>query len=148
MSTRRLVLLALLCGLAILLAGGVKLVQVVGEQPVVQVLSFGESARLGDVDVTVLGVRNDERRTIVEVSLAGPAGTDAVTGWRLLARIDGRVGDPLEPVVDPEDVPSACTVLAGADEPVVCSIVFAPTERVSVVAYGRAGEQRQWSPRT
>ena len=56
MSTRKLILTALLCGLAILVAGGVKLFQVASDEKRVEVLSFGDEATLGDMTVSVVGV--------------------------------------------------------------------------------------------
>ncbi|MFM9131157.1 MAG: hypothetical protein ACKORY_00245 [Actinomycetota bacterium] len=51
MSTRRLILTALLCGIAIVVAGGIKLLQVANEDAEIVVLALGTSSTLGDSDI-------------------------------------------------------------------------------------------------
>ena len=53
MSTRKLILSAILCGLAIVLAGGFKLIQVANEDVTVELLSFGTSQTLSEMTVAV-----------------------------------------------------------------------------------------------
>ncbi|MEY2969316.1 MAG: hypothetical protein RIQ64_1943 [Actinomycetota bacterium] len=158
MSTRKLILTALLCGLAILIAGGVKLIQVANDETEVQVLALGDEATLGDMTVSVLEIDRRPDATLVTVTMTGvDLAEGAADGWRLLG--DGRVQEPAnengrvqEPAnengrVQEPAVPSAangCTTVT-ADSPTRCTIGFEAVESVPTVAYVRAGEQRQWA---
>jgi hypothetical protein len=140
MSTRKLILTALVCGIAIVLAGGIKLFQVARETTKVTVLGFGERATLGDMTVSVLGVTSQPDRTVVTVSMAGVDGADAVEGWRMLS--GGKVTEvaPL-PWTDVDAPACSATTVAGAK----CSLVFGSSTGTVTVAYLRAGRQSQWS---
>lgn len=139
MSTRKLILAALVCGLAILIAGGVKLIQVADRETTVEVLGLGDSATLGDMTVSVLEITDSAEATFVTVSMVGvELASGAEDGWRMLA--DGKVAEPL--LV--QDQPNACGATS-ADAPVECVVAFGPADKTRTVAYVRAGEQRQWS---
>lgn len=161
-KTRTLLLLSVACGLLILLAGGVKLLQVASDDPAVPVLSLGEVATIGDMTVSVSAIDPDGGVVTVLVSMSGVPGESALEGWRLLG--DGQVSEPLggdpsggsaESSNDssnefPNEFPNdtACTrdtVLSDADT-LRCSVRFGSVETVQAVAYVRAGEQRQWAP--
>jgi hypothetical protein len=151
MSTRKLILTALVCGLAILIAGGVKLIQVASDEVAVEVLAFGDEATLGDMTVSVLDVEQRADATLVTVTMTGVDLTSgAADGWRLLA--DGRVREPAienSRVQEPASVSDTdgCTaVRAGA--PTRCTVRFDAVESAATVAYVRAGEQRQWAATT
>ena len=133
MSTRRLILLALVCGLAILLAGGIKLFQVADEDLSVEVLALGQSARVGDMDVTVTRVERRGDATVVAVELGGVETPEGSAGWVMLG--DGERHEPT----------TACGVVP-AQGSTRCELTFAEVERVQAVAYARGGEQRQWRP--
>lgn len=139
MSTRKLILLALLCGLAILVAGGVKLLQVAGDEPTVAVLAPGSAARVGDVVATVHGIERVDQVVLVDVELAGWVGGDPTSGWIMLAD-----GERREPVTLPPGVGVGCVDASN----VRCTVAFPVAERVQAVAYARGGEQRQWVTRT
>jgi hypothetical protein len=92
-STRRLIITALVCGMAILLAGGIFLVRVAGSQAerTVAVHAVGDPVRVADLTVTV--DRSIPSATAYEVvvtvdataaAIAFP--TDAETPWSLLVR--------------------------------------------------------------
>ena len=139
MSTRKLILTALLCGLAILVAGGVKLIQVANDETEVQVLAFGDKATLGDMTVSVVAVDRRPDATLVTVTMIGVDLADgAADGWRLLA--DGKVR---EPDADSGGV-DACGAVSATGE-AKCVVHFAPADSALTVAYVRAGEQRQWA---
>lgn len=151
MSTRKLILTALVCGLAILIAGGVKLIQVANDEVAVEVLAFGDEATLGDMTVSVLDIERRPDATLVTVTMTGVDLTSgAADGWRLLA--DGRVQEPASEngrVQEPASVSDTdgCTaVRAGA--PTRCTVRFDAVESAATVAYVRAGEQRQWAATT
>jgi hypothetical protein len=146
-STRKLILAALLCGVAIMVAGGVKLAMTLADRTEVTVLDLGEEARLGDMTVAVTDVVDVGTRTAVTVTMVGVAGADATEGWRLLA--GGVVASPV-PAPGGDDagsaspVPEACTVTDAANA-VECTVWFPASEGTRTVAYLRSGLQRQWS---
>jgi len=141
MSTRKLILTALLCGLAILIAGGVKLIQVANDEAEVEVLAFGDEATLGDMTVSVVDIDRRPDATLVTVTMTGvDLASGAADGWRLLA--DGRVQ---EPAANADD--NACTAVAVAT-PTRCTVLFDAAESAPTVAYVRAGGQRQWAAAT
>lgn len=151
MSTRKLILTALLCGLAILIAGGVKLIQVANDETEVQVLALGDEATLGDMTVSVLAIDRRPDATLVTVTMTGvDLAEGAADGWRLLG--DGRVQEPAngdgrvqEPANNSDN--DGCTAVR-AGSPTRCTVRFEAVESAPTVAYVRAGEQRQWAAAT
>jgi hypothetical protein len=133
MSTRRLILLALVCGLAILIAGGVKLLQVADQDASVEILGLGDVALVGDMDVTVTQVQRRGDATLVSIELGGVATPDAADGWVMLG--DGERHEPR----------GACGAVPETGI-LRCDLTFDPVDRVQAVAYARGGEQRQWRP--
>jgi hypothetical protein len=140
MSTRKLILTALVCGIAIVLAGGIKLLQVAKETTKVTVLGFGDRSTLGDMTVSVLGVASQTDRTVVTVMMSGVSGADAVEGWRMLA--GGKVSEVLATPWTGVDAPACSTTTVEGGK---CSLVFGPSTGTVTVAYLRAGKQSQWS---
>jgi len=141
-STRKLILAALLCGVAIMVAGGVKLAVTLSEGAEVVVLPLGEEARLGDMTVAVIDVSDIGTRTAVTVSMVGVAGADATEGWRLLA--GGIVTSSVPAPDDPGGAAEPCATTS-AESTVRCTVWFPASEGTRTVAYLRAGLQRQWS---
>lgn len=133
MSTRKLILVSLVCGLVILLAGGIKLLQVVTDEAEVTVLMVGEQTLVGDMTARVLNVERTSSATAVHVELAGVATDEASEGWIMLGD-----GERYEPT-------SSCGPV-GSTGSVVCRLEFEVVDRVQAIAYGRGGEQRQWRP--
>ncbi len=142
MSTRRLILTALLCGIAIVVAGGAKLLQVANEDAEVIVLSLGAASTLGDMTVTVDAIAQTGAGTDVTVTMGGVEGADAIEGWRMLA--GGKVVAPLADAAGESTVPPRCTVTRTAGgRP--CVVRFPVSEGTVTIAYLRAGAQSQWS---
>jgi hypothetical protein len=139
MSTRKLILTALLCGIAIMIAGGVKLFQVSSDESEVQVLALGTDAKLGDMTVSVTDIIDSTDALLVSVTMVGVDGDVAQEGWRLLA--DGQVTEPIEL---PKGVGVPCGTVSST-APMSCTIAFVRVDSSPVVAYLRAGEQFQWS---
>lgn len=133
MSTRKLILLSLVCGLVILLAGGIKLLQVATDDAEVTVLAVGDQALVGDMTARVTKVERSASATVVQVELAGVATDEASAGWIMLG--DGERREPT----------SRCGPVTDADT-VVCRLEFPGVDRVQAIAYARGGEQRQWRP--
>lgn len=139
MSTRKLILWALVCGVLILVAGSAKLFQT-SQQPVeVQLLELGDSVTLGDMTVSVTALRDIDDRTLVDVTMVGVAEAQAMDGWKLLAA--GKVTDP---VLLPVGAGTECT-LTQLENTLACTVAFPVSEGTRTVAYIRAGEQRQWA---
>jgi hypothetical protein len=139
MSTRKLILWALVCGVLILVAGSGKLFQT-SQQPVeVQLLELGDSVTLGDMTVSVTALRDIDDRTLVDVTMVGVAEAQAMDGWKLLA-----AGKVTEPVLLPVGAGTECT-LTQLESSLACTVAFPVSEGTRTVAYVRAGEQRQWA---
>ena len=139
MSTRKLILWALLCGVMILVAGTAKLFQTSQKPVEVQLLSLGESVTLGDMTVSVSALHDTADRTLVDVTMVGVAEAQAMDGWKLLA--SGKVSDP---VILPVGAGTECT-LTSRTKTLECTVAFPVSEGTRTVAYIRAGEQRQWA---
>lgn len=133
MSTRKLIAIALVCGLAILLAGGVQLVLLSGrhKDSTVALLTEGQTAKVGAVDATLVAheVAGDEVR--ISVRLAG-ASADA-NGWALVTR-NGRLVPRLS---------AGAGCIGGG----TCDVVFDAKgiDPVGLIAiYGQGTERRSW----
>lgn len=140
MSTRKLILTALVCGLVIMLAGGAKLFMVVRDEPTATLNKLGISMTLSDMTVSVDKVTQDASGTYVQVSMKGVEDANAVEGWRVLA--SGTVLAPAGAV--PASVGVACdtTKVASLSR---CVVAFPATQGSVTVAYLRAGAQSQWA---
>lgn len=141
MKTRTLLLLSVACGLIILVAGGVKLLQVATDRTEVPVLSIGDSSRIGDMVVRVESITTVGEGAEARVVMSGVPGELAVDGWRLLG--DGEVVEPYTTVG--AGICDARTEVPASGD-VVCTVRFPAVDTVQAVAYTRAGEQRQWAP--
>ena len=139
MSTRKLILWALICGVVILIAGTAKLFQTSQKPVEVQLLDLGDSVTLGDMTVSVTALRDTADRTLVDVTMVGVAEAQAMDGWKMLA--SGQVSDP---VMLPVGAGTECTLTKIA-ETLTCTVAFPVSEGTRTVAYIRAGEQRQWA---
>lgn len=90
MRTRTLMLLSVLSGLAILLAGGVLLVQLVNRAEVVAPSAVGATVRVGDMRVIVEGSREvpgpqGTGTHEVDIAIGGVEDPTGSAGFRLLA---------------------------------------------------------------
>lgn len=95
MSTRKLILWSLVCGVLILVAGSVKLFQSAESVDVAaRLLERGQVTEIGGMKVSVVSVEVTSDRTLVTVTIGGVDGVDATEGWKLLAG-----GEASEPVV-------------------------------------------------
>ena len=139
MSTRKLILWALICGVLILVAGSAKLFQTSQKPVEVQLLALGKSVTLGDMTVSVTALRDIDDHTLVDVTMVGVAEAQAMDGWKLLA--SGKVSDP---VLLPVGEGTECT-LTQLEKTLVCTVAFSVSEGTRTIAYVRAGEQRQWA---
>jgi len=140
-KTRTLLLLSVACGLLILLAGGVKLLQVATDRTEVPVLAIGEKATIGDMTVRVVSIASGADGTSVGIEMSGVAGELAIDGWRLLG--DGEVAEPAGATADGVCDRESAIPTSGS---ITCTVRFGSVRAVQAVAYTRAGEQRQWAP--
>ena len=85
MKTRTLLLLALGCGLLIMLAGAVFLFQLSGQDEIAPPVPIGQVATVGDMSVTVDGTDESDGLLDVTVTLGGVVDTEVASGFRLLA---------------------------------------------------------------
>ncbi len=82
MRTRTLLLLAIGCGLVILLAGGIQLLRVGGQQQSAKLLKVGEPGKAGDVMVELVSssLRDDSVVAVVRIGgVDDPRGLDGFT---------------------------------------------------------------------
>ena len=142
MKTRTLILLAMACGLAILVAGGVFLGRVIANKDELTVpdpAGVGETQQVGPVRATLLdyAVVGDQLDVTVRMETNAPL-PDAGTGWALL--VDGKLADP---VASPGGRACAGTpVVAG--QPLECSLAFRAAAGDRFVAFAAAAQQRLW----
>ncbi len=141
MRTRTLLLLAVSCGLVILVAGGVWLLRLDGANESGSVIfRIGDTAQAGDLRVTVVSATERDGTMEVEVRTSGvddPSGFDDFT---LLT------ADLLSPV-DTGDDPDGCRATTVAEQS--CTLRYdtsaAPTEGVRVLVVRRGEDVRRWS---
>lgn len=141
MRTRTLLLLAIGCGLAILLAGGVQLLRISGQTDTPPPLRVGASATVAGMEVTLVGTRSDPGADLVVVDLriGGEDDDDVSDGFFLNA-------------AGPVELPGTLGTRCGAvgETPTTCSLAFErPAEgQPAVLVYSR-GRQRpaRWSLR-
>jgi hypothetical protein len=143
-KTRTLILLAMACGLAILVAGGVFLWRVIAHKDELTVpdpAAVGETQQVGPVQVAVTATSEDGPVLVVHAHLESAAPvSDAGSGWSLL--IGGALRTPV-------DVPStAGRPCAGTPlEPgraVDCAVAFTAAEGDRYVAFATDAQQRLW----
>jgi hypothetical protein len=131
-STRKLIAASLVCGLLILVAGTLKLLQGAADDAApVGLLKVGAVAKFDDVTVAVERVEVAAEQTLVDVQMSGLAGASPLDGWSMLA--DGKFTQP----VGSADCPSV------ADD-VSCTLVFASSVGTPTIVHVRGGERRQW----
>lgn len=116
--------------------------QVATDRADVDVLSLGESAMVGDMDVTVVSVENTDSGVIAVVEMSGVSGAEVLEGWSMLG--DGELSEPSGAVAD--GACDASSVVPAADEVIRCSLRFPAVDAEQYVAYQRGGELRRWAP--
>jgi hypothetical protein len=138
MKTRTLLLLSVATALTILLAGGVFLVQLAGQDEAVDVLAVGGSATVGDLELTVLDASEVDGTFSLEVEIGGVDDPDGIAGLRLVT------GDRrLEPQVAP--APGRCgAVTVEVARCVVDFDVSAADSSSRVLVVRRGDEQVNW----
>lgn len=140
MRTRTLLLLAVSCGLAILLAGLFLLLRIDRTGSTVERLSVGDTAQAGDLRVTVLSAAEADGFMRVAVRIGGVA-DDAVTDdFRLVVP-----GQLLAPLAPEQAGDGACGQVTEADAS--CDLVFGTAEvdgTARSLLLRRGEDQRRW----
>lgn len=136
MKTRTLLLLALVCGTVILLAGGLMLFQLTtSDQPAVAT-AFGQPVEVGDMTLIVNSAVETKGLLDVSVRIGGVADDNGSDGFRLIA--SGRAVEP-----GFEAGSCAATTITAVD----CSVRFDVTAADGssrVLFYERGDEQARW----
>lgn len=131
-STRKLIITSLVCGLLILVAGTVKLLQTANDDSATtNVLVLGDEASIGDLRMTVNDVEVTGERTLVTITMRGLAGRDPMDGWSMLA--NGAITRP----IGSRDCPAAADVTT-------CTVEFVVASGTPTIVFARDGETRQW----
>ncbi len=139
MRTRTLLLLAVSCGLAILVAGTLQLLRLKGQETG-SVLTLGQSGVAGDATVAVVDADVTAEQVVVTVTLSGVDDPLGVKGFTLVGP---------EKTVNANSVgDGACTGITVA--PVTCTLSFGtvgmrPGNRLLV--FQRAEETLRWKVR-
>jgi hypothetical protein len=134
MRTRTLLLLAIGCGLVILLAGGIQLLRVGGQEQTATLLATGELGKAGDVTVELVSSSVDGTELTAVVRVGGTDDPDGLDGFTLVG--PGKV----LPVTS-----SDCNGITVAA--VDCSLTFATNGMQGTsrqLIFHRADEQLRW----
>jgi len=144
MRTRTLLLLAVACGLVILVAGGVQLWRFAGDESDAEGdLAIGASAAAGDLDVTVLGAGETDGLLRVTVRLSGVDDRDGIDNFRLIV-----AEDLLEPLTADQAGDGACVGLTVAEQ--TCDVVFGTAQvdnDIRVLLVRRGEDRHRWELR-
>jgi hypothetical protein len=84
MRTRTLLLLAVACGLVILLAGGIQLLRVGGQEQTSTLLATGEPGKAGDVTVVLQSSSAGESELVATVRIGGTDDPEGLEGFTLV----------------------------------------------------------------
>jgi hypothetical protein len=127
-KTRTLLLWALACGIAIMLAGAVLLFQLATRDELAEPVPLGMPTAVGDVTATVTAADERDGVLAVTVALDAPSGVDPTRGFHLIA--SGRAVEPLA-----IECPAACTLTFDTST---------ADGRSRVLFYARGEEQARW----
>jgi hypothetical protein len=134
MRTRTLLLLAIGCGLVILLAGGIQLLRVSGQEQTVTSLDIGEPGKAGDVTVELVSSSFSDSDLVAVVRVGGTDDPDGLDGFTLVG--PGKVLSVAS---------SDCDGIAVTT--VACELTFATTGMQGTsrqLIFHRADEQLRW----
>lgn len=134
MRTRTLLLLAIACGLVILLAGGIQLLRVGGQQQTAKLLAVGEAGKAGDVTIELVSSSIANTNLVAVVRIGGIDDPSGLDGFTLVG--PGKV------------VPIATSDCKGITiDQVDCALTFATTGMQGSsrqLIFHRADEQLRW----
>jgi hypothetical protein len=146
-STRKLILTAIACGLAILIAGGFFLFRTLGNKDVLTVknAAVGDSRTVAGAEVRVTAWRRDGAQILATVSMkvtdVDARTSSAESPWTMLIGIRS---SPVAPVgLMPAELPCRGINLTQGN-PVTCVLAFPDTKGTPYLAFSFAGKQAQW----
>ena len=137
MRTRTLMLLAVACGLLILVAGGVQLLRVANQDDPPRAVAIGETVRVGDMELVVQGFSERAGRVLVDVELGGVDDPDGAGAFRLVVPGGALEADP--------DAGNHCGATTTLVEP--CTLAFRLGDDAGstrVLLYQRGDERVRW----
>jgi hypothetical protein len=134
MRTRTLLLLAIACGLVILLAGGIQLLRVGGQEQTATLLAAGQPGRAGDVTVELVSSSIANTNLVAVVRVGGIDDPQGLAGFTLVG--PGKV------------LPVASSDCDGITvDQADCSLTFATTGMQGTsrqLIFHRADQQLRW----
>jgi hypothetical protein len=134
MRTRTLLLLAIACGLVILLAGGIQLLRVGGQEQTAKLLDAGQPGKAGDVTVELVSSSIAETNLVAVVRVGGIDDPQGLAGFTLVG--PGKV------------LPVASSDCDGITvDQADCSLTFATTGMQGTsrqLIFHRADQQLRW----
>jgi hypothetical protein len=132
-KTRTLLLLAVGCGLVILVAGGIKLFLIAAEEPPRHLVA-GETGTAGDMEVTMVGAMSTGTDLYVTVRLVGADDPDGAVPFEL------RTGsERLTPRDVPAPIGQSCAATS-ATQPVTCVLGFPTDATAGLLLYERTSD--------
>jgi hypothetical protein len=141
-STRKLIAVALLCGLAILVAGGIQLFRISDRsQRTVDVLEQGQPATVGGITLTVVRSERTDGETTATVHFAPSSRTATFDLDEFTLLSGGHLERPTNADANEGDCSPLMVV---GDQQVVCQLRFAPHEGTATLSFSHGGEQRLW----
>lgn len=144
MRTRTLLLLAVACGLAILVAGGIQLLRVSDDNSSSDDLAVGDSAVAGDLTVTVLAADEADGFMRVEVRLGGVDDDAALGDFHLV--VPGQALSPLSAdQAEAGEGDTVCRTVTVAEQS--CALVFGTASvdgSPRVLLLRRGEDQHRW----
>ena len=138
MRTRTLLLLAVVCGLAILVAGVVQLLRVANQDDPPRAVEIGQTVRVGDMEVVVAGVSERDGSVLVDVEIGGVEDPDGAADFRLVVPGGALTADP--------DAGNHCGATSTRLEP--CTLAFRLGDDAGstrVLVYQRGDERVRWA---
>jgi hypothetical protein len=136
MRTRTLLLLAVTCGLAILVAGTVQLLRLAGQETAT-ILAIGDAGTAGDARVSVKAFAEVEGVVTITVTLAGVDDPKGLDGFTLVV--------PEDTVQPNQRGADACTGFTVA--PITCTLTFGTADVKAgdrLLVFHRAAETVRW----
>jgi hypothetical protein len=137
MKTRTLLLLALGCGVAIMAAGAVFLVQLNRQADAAPPVAIGVATEVGDMRLVVDSAQEHDGVLDVTVTIGGVDDADGASGFRLIA--SGHAAEP------ESTAPGSCGETTTEDQH--CTIRFdvsAANGNSRVLFYERGDERARW----
>ncbi len=146
-STRKLILTAIACGLAILIAGGFFLFRTLGNKDALTVknAAVGDSRTVAGAEVRVTAWRRNSAQILATVSVkvtdVDARTSSAEAPWTMLI---GTQSAPVAPGgLAPDELPCRGINLTQGI-PVTCVLAFPDTKGTPYLAFSHAGKQAQW----